>query len=258
MHIVDVGQKEEGLTALNEIERVAPRDPQQGITDQRGKVVDHVEQRDRAAQSGNVHVTDALAGRRIVHGCEDGRVALFGERAHHVALAASNRIAALEEMIEYRNSFPGHAVDPVRARWEPLPCRGSKRSVDRATIRPGGHRHAFRGCVATLASRSRTRWSKKRGLLVRYRFHSRRGSIARRKAHSMPLLWMKRGACRTIPEQRSKAAPTPIRAFAESRSTCAAIQRSCLGVLRPTQTMFGAASLMMRTISSSSAWVSGR
>ncbi|MND00082.1 hypothetical protein D3C83_185790 [compost metagenome] len=37
-------------------------------------------------------------------------------------------------------------------------------------------------------------------LLMAYRFHSRRGSVASRNDHSRPLRCIQRGACRTRPE----------------------------------------------------------
>ena len=44
----------------------------------------------------------------------------------------------------------------------------------------------------------------------RYRRHSRRGSVARRKSHSSPLRCIQRGAWGLTPAWKSKAAPTPI------------------------------------------------
>ncbi len=77
-------------------------------------------------------------------------------------------------------------------------------------------------------------------------------------SHSSPLRCIQRGAWGFRPERKSKAAPTPIITGASIRPRCAAIQRSCLGVLSPTQTMSGRALLISSTTARSSSSVRSR
>ena len=59
-------------------------------------------------------------------------------------------------------------------------------------------------------------------------------------ATRVPIAASSGGACCSIPAWMSNAAPTPSSAGAPSASACAAIQRSCLGVVSPTHTRSGA------------------
>lgn len=93
---------------------------------------------------------------------------------------------------------------------------------------------------------------------TRYRRQSRRGSRIRRKSHSKPCSRIHCGARFFVPELMSHAAPTPTSTGTLRTERYSCIQRSCFGVLSPTQTTSGAARLMVSTISPLSSGVSVR
>ena len=84
------------------------------------------------------------------------------------------------------------------------------------------------------------------------------GSWLRRHNHSSPKLRNNRGARRKIPLWYLNAAPTPTATGTFRRSRCSNIQRSCLGVPRPTHKISGLASAIMRMTARSSSSVRSR
>ena len=95
-------------------------------------------------------------------------------------------------------------------------------------------------------------------MLITYRRQSRRGSDTSRNSHSSPDRCIHFGACRKFPAWMSNAAPTPTSAAASTLPMCAAIHRSCLGVLRPIHTICAPESLIACTAAASSSSVIGR
>ena len=90
-------------------------------------------------------------------------------------------------------------------------------------------------------------WNKNEKFDLRYLGNNLTGSILVLYNHSKPDRWIQYGACFTLPEWKSNAAPTPnmIRPWPQflvksgyfSRKSC--MKASCFGVLNPTQKKWG-------------------
>ena len=80
----------------------------------------------------------------------------------------------------------------------------------------------------------------------------------RRWVHCSPAFFAHSGASRMRPVWMSNAAPTPIMTLVVSWLRCSAMNRSCLGVLRPTQKRSGFNSSIVSASCPNSASVNGR
>ena len=125
---------------------------------------------------------------------------------------------------------PTPAPQRRRRKWSTAPMRAGTRA-DRESVPLAAvlmHLSSRSNCASANAAN--------RGFCPRYRRHNRRGSVASRNSHSRPAALHPARSLRLRPAKKSNAAPTPS-ITASTRPRCACIQRSCLGVLKPTNRM---------------------